>query len=140
MSMRGFGSLYLPFPNFLGNRYFCGCILDDLKFSIRGALVALGRTLRLFKSSHFRCFLLLRHFALMLPSPDITKGTSNVTIKRIAQKTTENQHLKEQNPRKNTPPQSKFHQKMGYFRSAYVGKIILGDQTSIPRILKTNKI
>ncbi len=74
--MSGLGSLYLPLPNFLGRRYFCGWILVVLKVSMRGVFVAgFGVIFRVLRSSHLRCFLLLRHFALMFSSPDIIKGS-----------------------------------------------------------------
>jgi hypothetical protein len=57
---------------------------------MRGGLAVFGATLRLFKFSHLRPFLLRRHFALIVSSPDITKEISPVIIKRIAQKITEN--------------------------------------------------
>lgn len=45
----------------------------------------MGMIFKLFGSSHFRDFLLLRHFALMLVTPN-TEAISTVAIKRIAQK------------------------------------------------------
>ncbi len=86
MSVRGLGSFHFPLLRRLGRRYFCGCMREVLKFSNLGVLgVFLGFMLMSLRSSHFRCFLLLRHFALMLFPPD-TEGIYSDIIKCIAQK------------------------------------------------------
>ena len=67
--MRGLGSFHVALARRFVIRYFWGWILrvDGMKFSRCMVFVPfLGFRRRFLMSSHSRCFLLLRHFALML--------------------------------------------------------------------------
>ena len=78
MSISGLGSLRLSFPNFFGRWYLLGWMASGvLNFWTRRALgFSWERGFKFVGLNHFRRFLLLRHFALMLCHPEY-KGNFN---------------------------------------------------------------